>query len=84
MNFTIKPPEGCKVEDIKIESKMTNDTVETKLTYPNGFTVTSVINENGQVVTPSGDLIDLGNGVFPNSELKVTFPFFETTNELLS
>ena len=64
MNFTIKPPEGCKVEDIKIESKTTNNTVETKLTYPNGFTVNSIINENGQVVTPSGDLIDLGNGVF--------------------
>lgn len=63
-NFTIKPPEGCKIEDIKIESKMMNGRVETKLTYPNGFTVTSVINENGQVVTPSGNLIDLGNVVF--------------------
>lgn len=42
---------------------MTNNTIETKLTYPNGFTLTSIINENGQVVTPSGNLIDLSNSV---------------------
>ena len=29
MEFTIKPPEGCKAEDIKIESKMSNNIVET-------------------------------------------------------
>lgn len=64
MEVTIKPPEGCKAEDIKIESKMSNNIVETKLTYPNGFTVTSVISGSEQIVTPSGELIDLGNGIY--------------------
>ena len=63
MQFKIKPPEGCKAKDIKIESKMTNDIIETKLTYPNGFTVTSVICGDDQTITPSGELVDLGNGV---------------------
>ena len=43
---------------------ITNNIVETKLTYPNGFTLTSVINGNEQVTTPSGELISLGNGVY--------------------
>ena len=64
MEFTIKPPEGCKANDIKIESRITNNVVETKLIYPNGFTVTSVICGDNQTVTPSGELIDLGNGVY--------------------
>ena len=64
MQFKIKPPEGCKAKDIKIESKMTNDIIETKLTYPNGFTVTSVICSDDQTITPSGELVDLGNGVY--------------------
>ena len=64
MQFKIKPPEGCKAKDIKIESKMTNDIIETKLTYPNGFTVTSVIYGDDQTITPSGELVDLGNGVY--------------------
>lgn len=64
MQFKIKPPEGCKAKDIKIESKMTNDIIETKLTYPNGFTVTSVICDDDQTITPSGELVDLGNGVY--------------------
>ena len=64
MQFKIKPPEGCKAKDIKIESKMTNDIIETKLTYPNGFTVTSVICGADQTITPSGELVDLGNGVY--------------------
>ena len=64
MQFKIKPPEGYKAKDIKIESKMTNDIIETKLTYPNGFTVTSVICGDDQTITPSGELVDLGNGVY--------------------
>ena len=64
MQFKIKPPEGCKAKDIKIESKMTNDIIETKLTYPNGFTVTSVICGDDQTITPIGELVDLGNGVY--------------------
>ena len=64
MQFKIKPPEGCKAKDIKIESKMTNDIIETKLTYPNGFTVTSVICGDDQTITPSGELVDLRNGVY--------------------
>lgn len=64
MQFKIKPPEECKAKDIKIESKMTNDIIETKLTYPNGFTVTSVICGDDQTITPSGELVDLGNGVY--------------------
>ena len=64
MQFKIKPPEGCKAKDIKIESKMINDIIETKLTYPNGFTVTSVICGDDQTITPSGELVDLGNGVY--------------------
>ena len=64
MQFKIKPPEGCKAKDIKIESKMTNDIIETKLTYPNGFTVTSVICGDDQTITPSGELVDLGNEVY--------------------
>ena len=64
MQFKIKPPEGCKAKDIKIESKMTNDIIETKLTYPNSFTVTSVICGDDQTITPSGELVDLGNGVY--------------------
>ena len=64
MQFKIKPSEGCKAKDIKIESKMTNDIIETKLTYPNGFTVTSVICGDDQTITPSGELVDLGNGVY--------------------
>ena len=64
MQFKIKPPEGCKAKDIKIESKMTNDIIETKLTYPNGFTVTSVICGDDQTITPSEELVDLGNGVY--------------------
>ena len=43
---------------------MTNDIIETKLTYPNGFTVTSVICGDDQTITPSGELVDLGNGVY--------------------
>jgi len=43
---------------------MSNNIVETKLTYPNGFTVTSVISGSEQIVTPSGELIDLGNGIY--------------------
>ena len=35
MEFIIKPPEGCKTEDIKIESRTTDNVVETKLTYSN-------------------------------------------------
>lgn len=64
MNFTIKPPEGCKVEDIKIETNMTKDTVTTIVTYPNGFTVTSIVKGSEQTIVPSGKLIDLGDGVF--------------------
>ena len=64
MQFKIKPPEGCKAKDIKIECEMTNDIIETKLTYPNGFTVTSVICGDDQTITPSGELVDLGNGVY--------------------
>lgn len=64
MNFTIKPPAGCKVEDIKIESTMSNNIIETKLTYPNGFTITSIVKGEEQTITPSGELIDLGNGCY--------------------
>lgn len=64
MEFTIKPPEGCSGEDIKKEITMNGDIIKTVLTYPNGFTITSVIKGDKQTVTPSGELIDLGNGVF--------------------
>lgn len=37
MGFTIKAPEGCKTEDIKIETKMLKNTIETTVTYPNVF-----------------------------------------------
>lgn len=64
MNITIKPPTGCSYNDIKKEVTMDNDVITTKLTYPNGFTVTSVIKGEEQLITPSGELIDLGNGVY--------------------
>lgn len=64
MEFTIKPPKGCKTTDIKKEITMDNGIIKTILTYPNGFTITSVIKGDEQVVTPSGQLIDLGNNIY--------------------
>lgn len=64
MNITIKPPKGCNPNDIKKQVTMDRDIITTVLTYPNGFTVTSVISGKDQVVTPSGELIDLGDGVY--------------------
>lgn len=64
MAFSIMAPKGCKKEDIKIESKITNNVIETIVTYPNGFTIKSIINGDKQTVIPSGKLIDLGNGDF--------------------
>lgn len=64
MGFIIKPPKGCTANDLKKTVTMENDTITVVVTYPNGFTVTSVIKGDEQIVTPSGKLIDLGDGVF--------------------
>lgn len=64
MEFVIKPPEGCSVENIKKEITMENDTIKVVMTYPNGFTLTSIIKGENQTVIPSGKLIDLGDGVY--------------------
>ena len=64
MNIEIKPPVGCTAEDLKIESKMECNIIESKVTYPNGCTVTSIIKGTEQTIIPSGELIDLGNGVY--------------------
>lgn len=45
MGFTIKAPEGCKTEDIKIETKMLKNTIETTVTYPNGFLLKQLLME---------------------------------------
>lgn len=64
MEFRIKPPKGCSPDEIKKEITMNDDVVKVVITYPNGFTVTSLIRNDEQTVIPSGNLIDLGNGVF--------------------
>ena len=64
MGFTIKAPEGCKTEDIKIETKMLKNTIETTVTYPNGFFVKAIMDGVKNTLIPSGELIDLGNGDF--------------------
>lgn len=64
MNITIKPPKGCNQNDIKKEITMDNNIIKTVITYPNGFVVTSIIKEDEHIITPSGQLIDLGDGVY--------------------
>ena len=64
MDITIKPPTGCKLEDIKTMVTMENGVTTLIMTYPNGFTVTGVSKDGKQTITPSGTLIDLGNGIY--------------------
>lgn len=64
MNITILPPKGCKNEEIRKDITMEGKTVKIVMTYPNGFTVTYLSQDDKNTVTPSGTLIDLGNGVY--------------------
>lgn len=62
--ITIKPPEGCKPGEIKKDITMLGDKTTVVLTYPSGFTIKTVIQGDEQLITPSGELIDLGNGIY--------------------
>ena len=64
MDITILPPEGCKPEEIKTITTTENGVTTLLMIYPNGFTVTGVSKDGQQTLTPSGQLIDLGNGVY--------------------
>jgi len=62
--ITIKPPNGCLEKDINKSIDMTDEKIIVTLTYPNGFVVQSTIIGDEQNIVTSGDLIDLGDGVF--------------------
>lgn len=62
--ITIKPPEGCNPKDIKKDITILDDVTTVILTYPNGFQMKTIIKGDEYNVTLSGELIDLGNGIF--------------------
>lgn len=64
MDITILPPKGCNPEDIKTVTTTEKGVTTILMIYPNGFTVTGVSKDGKQTLTPSGQLIDLGNGIY--------------------
>lgn len=65
MKTKILNPERCNPNDIKRTISEENGITKIVSTYPNGFTLTIEQDDKGNfTITPSGEVINLGNGVF--------------------
>lgn len=65
MRTKILNPEGCNPNDIQRKASIENGITRIISKYPNGFTLTIEQDQNGNfTIIPSGEVIDLGNGVF--------------------
>lgn len=65
MTTKILNPKGCNPNDIQRTTYTENGVTKIISKYPNGFTLIIEEDQNGGfTITPSGELIDLGNGVF--------------------
>lgn len=64
MQHIIKPPKGCSFQDIKSDIQIIDGKIVVKLTYPNGFVITDNFDGETHSLITSGELIDLGNGIF--------------------
>ncbi len=65
MRTKILNPEGCNPNDIQRKTSIENGITRIISKYPNGFTLTIEQDQNGNfTIIPSGEVIDLGNGVF--------------------
>lgn len=65
MTTQILNPEGCDPKDIKRTIIEENGFLKIVSTYPNGFVLTiERDSENNFKIIPSGEVIDLGNGVY--------------------
>lgn len=65
MRTQILNPKGCNPNDIQRTIHTENGITKIVSKYPNGFVLTVDQDAEGNfTITPSGEVIDLGNGVF--------------------
>ena len=65
MRTQILNPKGCNPNDIQRTIHTENGITKIVSKYPNGFVLTIDQDSEGNfTITPSGEVIDLGNGVF--------------------
>lgn len=65
MGTKILNPEGCDPNDIECVITNENGVMKIVSNYPNGFVLTIEHGKDGVfTITPSGEVINLGNGVY--------------------
>lgn len=65
MKVQILNPKGCNPNDIQRTTHIENGVTRIASKYPNGFVLTVDQDAEGNfTISPSGEIIDLGNGVY--------------------